>query len=595
MQDITVTVIGAGISGCLAALKLSSEYSKCKVYLIEAGPEVLPVESSSYNECYKLHTGAHFLGDIKTAKHCLNRSVAFAREFPHILAGDDLSSPWRRGRHYIMSNSLVSVEKAKEVVRELQADYAQLVAQDERNKVFGEPEHFIQFLTKDSYPYLADNIPFYDADNVKTDVHVALGIETAESQIDINKLQAYVQKRIQETPNIIFMPSQEVVRLAHDPQALGYLVTSKNKAGGEQTLKTTAIVNCAWQNIETLNQTLGFFKKPEDNRVVRIKASVLIQLPESLQSINTCIFSSGPYASITVLSDGTAVLTSERWTNVGSFMAGADTTSGPTHDLLTNMTLKTRQGQDLAKNIVLDCASYLKGEARDCFLTSSINELRVGFVKITGPYTQQSIYEANSCVHARLDDGVTEVAAGFIEDASMKMTYAASNATRVSLLLPQHVETLDKMATLIQQVKDGLYLTYPHLKALGRITDFLLYTKYRNLIEENVRSLDFERDTEQCVQNLVEKIHQKMASMILKHCFSAWVKFHFLAYRVIDVPSVSMLIEADERRGMKGQALEPLQFPSLRFLRGCFFSNTSVLLSLKSTKTVDESSIQSLI
>ena len=268
MQE--VTVIGAGISGSLTGLKSAKKY---KLRIPEAGKKALPGGSSSHNECYKLHTGAHFLGDLATAKHCLQQSVLFAREFPNFLASDDLGSPWRRGRHYIMSNSLVPVEKAKDIVRELQVDYAQLVAEDERNKVFGEPENFIKFLSKEDYPYIADTIPFYDANGKKTEAHVALGIETAESQIDIDKLQTYVQQQIEGNPNITFMPSQEVLRIARDPSALGYLVTTKNDAGEEETFKTRAIVNCAWQNIETLNNTLGL-PKPDDERVVRIKVSV---------------------------------------------------------------------------------------------------------------------------------------------------------------------------------------------------------------------------------------------------------------------------------------------------------------------------------
>lgn len=514
MQDVTVTVIGAGSAGCLAALK-SAEKST-KVLLLDKGTEVLPVASSSRNGCGKLHTGVHFTGDLATAQHCLQEAVALAREFPNFLVSEDLLSPWRRGRYYIMSNSLVSVEKAKDIVCKLQDDYAQLVADDERNKVFGEPENFIRFLSQNDYPNIAKKIPFYGANGEETDIHVALGIETAESQIDMDKLQADVQHQIEINPNITFMPSQEVSHIARDPSSLGYLVTTKNEKGEEQTFKTRTIVNCAWQNIETLNKTLGL-SMPDDERVVRVKLSVLIELPESLRNMNTCIFSSGPYASITVWPDGTAVLTSERTTNAGFFKAGVPIPE-PIKELLANMTLDKAEGQGVAQKMLFECASYLSEEVRAEFLASSIKELRVGFVKIMGAYTKQSIYQANSCIHARLDDGVEEFETGFIANAAMKMTYAANNATIVSEILPKHLAQLDKMDQLITQTKDSLYRVYPYLLPLSATIDLFLYTINRSLIEEKISSLAYEQDAEKCINELIEMIVKKTNSLVIKRC-----------------------------------------------------------------------------
>lgn len=591
MQDVTVTVIGAGISGSLAALKSAQKY---KILTLEAGKTVLPEASSSHNECYKLHTGAHFIGDIATAKHCLSRSVAFAREFPDFLAGSDLLSPWRRGRHYIMSNSLVSVERAREVVLELQADYAQLVAEDEKNKVFGEPENFIKFLSKEDYPYLAETIPFYDSDNTKTEAHVALGIETAESQIDIDKLQGYVQQQIEEHSNITFMPSQEVTHIARDPSALGYLVTTKNAEGKKQTFKTRTIVNCAWQNIEILNKTLGL-SMPDDERVVRIKVSVLVELSASLRNINTCIFSSGPYASITVLPNGTAVLTSERWTNAGSFKAGI-AMPGPISELLDNMTLNTAVGQHVAQQIVLDCASYLSEEARAEFQTLPIKELRVGFVKIKGPYTQQSIYQANSCVHSRLEDGVEEFEAGFIANGAMKMTYAASNATIVSEMLDRHLAILNKMDELIVRIKERLYFNCPYLQPLSAVVDLMVFLSCRSLIEEKVSSLAYERDAEKCIKELVKIIFIKISSFVMRRCDDFFVGLYTSLHDLVGAQIASLVLKQDHERSLRDFATEPPQkaqkiglFFLCSSLRYRSFFSEAPLLNPTSKDFVDES------
>lgn len=194
-----VIIIGAGLAGTLSALKIPLHL---KVLLIESGSEILPITSSSYNECYKLHTGVHYVGDIDTAKNCLMKSIEFARELPdYISGGHDLLSPWRRGRHYFMSNSLVHVEEAREIALHLQTVYSQLVMNDERNKLFGEPEDFILFLTPTDYSHIKQEIPFYDSLGKVSAISIALGIETAESQIDIHRLKSHLQQRIALSPN----------------------------------------------------------------------------------------------------------------------------------------------------------------------------------------------------------------------------------------------------------------------------------------------------------------------------------------------------------------------------------------------------------
>ena len=109
-----VIVIGGGISGCLTALRLAETF---KVTIIESGEEIIPLHSSSYNQCYKLHTGMHYLHSIETAKRCLESSVEFAKRYRDCLASpNSLQKPWRRGRHFVMQRSDVPQEKVKDFV-----------------------------------------------------------------------------------------------------------------------------------------------------------------------------------------------------------------------------------------------------------------------------------------------------------------------------------------------------------------------------------------------------------------------------------------------------------------------------------------------
>lgn len=223
MSMYDVIVIGAGLAGTLSALELSKKY---KILLIEADTEIIPKTSSSYNECYKLHTGMHYIGDKKTAQQCLIKSIDFARKFRNFIAGgENLSSPYRRGRHYIMENSMISVDEAKSIALHLKKIYTKLIQKNSDNMVFGEPNNFIKFLEKKDYHYIADSIPYYNKNGKRSETSVVFGIETAESQIDIDALKTYLQQEINKNTNITFMPSTSVTDLAHNTNEFGYLVS----------------------------------------------------------------------------------------------------------------------------------------------------------------------------------------------------------------------------------------------------------------------------------------------------------------------------------------------------------------------------------
>ena len=501
-----VIVIGAGMAGTLTALKLAKR--NLKVLFLELGREVLPVTSTSYNECYKLHTGVHFIGDRDTAIKCLLSSIEFAREFPDFLAGEKLSDPWRRGRHFVMSNSLVPLKSAKAVISNLLATYANLVEADEGNKVFGEVEDFIKYLKPEDYPYIASEIPFFDAQGKQSKVKVALGIETGESQIDFPRLKAHLQQQIQMNPNITFKPLHEAIRIKRNPSAFAYDVTVKNARGEEECFTSESVVNCSWQNIEKLDRTLGVYKS-DDNRVMRVKVSILVALPKELQKINTCTFSAGPYASITVLPDGTAVLTSERYTNFGYFKSGEDMPE-ELKKAISNLKLDRQEGQEIARHILQDCASYFDKKQRDLFLQTEIKELRIGYVKMIGMpnvYTPQAIWQVNSCIHSREADGVEVREPGYIANSAMKMTYAAKNAMIIADdLLPNHFVQMGKMQELVEGAKARLFDKNPQLKEHGKAIDEHLYCDIRPKLVNIVSSNDFSKDPSRCIRLLTDQI-----------------------------------------------------------------------------------------
>lgn len=454
-----VMIVGAGLSGVLTALNYAEQHPFAKILLIEAASEMLPSNCSSINQTYRLHTGMHYAGDRYTAEYCLIHAIEFARKYPMALAGeDDPRSFLRRGRYYAMSNSLVPLESIREISQHLVSLYQNLIVQDPLNKVFGEPETFIRVLNKEEYPHFAETIPFYPEEGEAQEVSIQLGFESGEAQVDLIRFKAYLQDKIATMPGITCVFSQTVMGIEHDPYHIHYQLHAQSEAGERVTHMGLSIVNCAWQNIEKINHSLGIHNEDE-YAVNRLKASVLIQLPESLRHMNSSMCLLGPYMSISVQEDGTAVLTSERTTNIASFKIDTSVNDAEQEQCVRELTLDTEKGRQTANKIVLECASYFKEPWSSALRTSPILMLRTGYVKLMrndAAYTFSSIYQAGSTIHTRPFNGVQIHRRGLISNSGMKMVYTYGNARQISSSLEKHIALISRMNYLLQKVRDRL-------------------------------------------------------------------------------------------------------------------------------------------
>lgn len=482
-----VIIIGCGFSGVFAALKLPTNLN---ILLIEQGAEILPITSSSYNQCYKLHTGLHYAKDIETAEICLRHAIEFAKEYPQFIAGNhDPWSPWRRGRHYFMSTSSISREDAERITTHLQRIYSDLPKEDQ---VFGDPEHFMKFIDPIHYPHIEASIPVFNKDEEIIQTSVLFGVETGESQIDIDPLKAHLKEQISKRENITFLPNTSVTNIAYHPTQFGYIVSSVNRDNHAINFETVSIINCAWDNIEKLDRKIGF-DILDENRVIRVKASTLVQLPQELQNMNTCIFSSGPFCSITVLPGSKAILTSEHSTNLAFFNAGLDSPPEEIQKLLDTMNLHHPAGLALAQQIRQECAAYLTNDLKNLLIDAPILELRFGFVKIienNQQYTSQSIYEDDSAIHARKNTGIEVRDLGYISNSGMKMTYTLGNAVNIEPILTEHL----KIMTLAEKIKTE--------SPLNQIHKDLFLTIYRNSLKEILTSNKMKENYEECIKKI---------------------------------------------------------------------------------------------
>ena len=435
-----IVVIGAGISGTLTALELAANH---RILLIESGKEILPDSCTSRNQCFKLHTGLHYFGNIETAKLCLKKAIAFAKEFPDCILGrQNLNASYRRGRHFVMSNSLVKPEEAIKVAIELKELYIQLIASDPKNKVFGDPDRFFKVLSSEEYSYLSKDIPCYDESGSCHKTSVVLGIETAESLVDFNALRMNLRQKVSQCPNITVLPNTKVLDLIPRNETQKYKLSVVDENGFNFLIETSFVVNCAWQNIELIGKKIHSNYLRKEAGVNRIKITTLVQLPEQLHSMHTCLFSTGPYCSITVLANGEAILASERLTNVGYYPIGEEMPKA-LEEKVQQITSQKIEGNQFARQILEDCSAYFCPSIQSLMMASKIKEVRVGIVKQVDSikkYDNTSIYRHDSIVHSRLDTGVCSVIPGYIANASMKMVYALDNAKYIKEIVEHQLQ-----------------------------------------------------------------------------------------------------------------------------------------------------------
>lgn len=520
-------VIGAGLSGVFSALESGK---KRKVLVIEQADRLVPESSSSFNECYKLHTGLHYAGDSPTALKILEASVAFARSIPSdCIAGGDLKNPCRRGRHFVMSNSLFPAEKVKEIAIQAQKRYQELVIQDPKNKVFGEPENFIKFLEKSDYPDVAKNIPFYGCDEkAKLYARVVLGIETAESQIDIGKLRKYLEQKIAENKNIAIKLNTKVHKIAFLDHQIGYSVTVEGRHKKFDTYQVSAVINCSWQNIEKIDKTIGFYV-PDENRVIRVKMCINVKLPPELHGMNTCIFSIGPYVSFTNLGNGEAVLASEITTNVGFYRAGDECPATLSEFTRYPLSPHVGFGKHLGEKIREECAQYFDNP--ELLRSAPIQRIMVGHVKlmhIDEAYTRDSLFKQKSPIHQREAEGIEVRDLCYISVSGNKMSFTRQNAILANEVLDQHFAWLNTLNDLIKMARPKMIKAFKEYgKNNSQLTDSILYITCKKILfseMQNFCSTPVEPNRLKYLLNQVIKTIQQKELVLSMIKFSALKK-----------------------------------------------------------------------
>ena len=241
----TVAIIGGGVGGCCTALELAKT-GQFNIYLLEKNQELM--RESSDATPGRLGLGFHY-SDKTTALHFLHVTVDFTKRYGQFRQeiGRKQSHPLRRGRYFIVKNSLVPIKDILDVYEAIKEEYTKMVREDPSCEVFGPPEDIYRILEPHEF---------------ETDVEmgkIEMGIETAEELLDWPRLREFLIDQLEKEVNPIkvLTNTKAVVFRARDDGG-GYVVDGINTFhGGAFRVSVDFVVNATWYNIPKFNQMLS--------------------------------------------------------------------------------------------------------------------------------------------------------------------------------------------------------------------------------------------------------------------------------------------------------------------------------------------------
>ncbi len=495
-KETHVAVLGAAMAGSLVALEFLEQLNmlekaegegqqKTVIHLFDQNESVLGKISTSSNQCFKLHSGMHYLNNLETAKKCLKASIEFAKKHPdclfqksnplRMLGDKDKYQDRRPGRYMIVEGGAVDMEDrvekdgkttkgARYIAEELRQCYKALIAEDPDNEVFGPWDQFIvEAPSLNSYEFAPETIE-YSKDGVKVEERAIKGMFVVrEAQIDIDKLRTKLTALLNKYIAIgrlvpHYSTKVESINLDPNVHSLGYEIEATNlkDASKLEPVCVKAVANCTWKDMLDIEQGLADMNmslNENSGMDVRGKLSVLVKLPAGYENYETVTFASGPYATITMtnLETREAVLTFSPKSDLEPYSAGQekkpDWVQTLTPETLTINTVNPKTNQSYAQEIVKGCAGFLPKDKRTKFIEEvEVLELRLAHVcSKKADIHSYDLEDANSPIHKRLESGIEERLLGIVRYACIKMTYGPQAAGEVTKILMQHLKQINKI------------------------------------------------------------------------------------------------------------------------------------------------------
>jgi DNA-binding CsgD family transcriptional regulator len=446
-------VIGLGLDGTCVSLEIAQKNHR--ILAVSSDKEILDPQNNHLKPYYRLHSGLSYIGDTQTAKTCLINSMSYAKKWPDSL----LTSPCGNHKpyciYYITSNSLVSLDQAKEVVSLLKSTYREYVKQNPANKVFGEPNEWIQEINPENHA-LAKKINWVNAQGIVESITIVAAFKVIEPQIDISKMKNSLSMAMDKQKNIDILFNSHVITIEPSMHDFSYRVQIKNQLTNQITeVKTKAIVNCSRQIPGSRSQLPNFIDENEPHLLTRIKNSLLVELPHSLKNLSSCVFASGPHCAFINLYNGTAILTYEPIIYLRDFknlesIENNENVSSITQLINQTLCLDSQQGKQLAATVIAGCSQYIPALQQ-----AQPKKIQLYCVRLYGEKNENySLYSTQSPIHRRREDGImiydSQLATSYISALSLKISYVQSNAEKISQLIQMQFEHREHWTNLLR-------------------------------------------------------------------------------------------------------------------------------------------------
>ena len=386
----------------------------------------------------RMGLGFHYV-DRDTALYYLHATVEFTRRFGRFRqeVSRDLAHPLRRGRYFILKNSMVPVREILETYDALKDEYTKMVREDASHEVFGPPEHFYRILEPGEF---------------EKDVaveEVQLGIETAEELLDWPRMRRFIVSQLEQfqKDNVVTIRTNtEVVKISTVSDQCGYIVDAVSSLDGcFVEIYVDVLVNASWYNIAKFNKMLGVSAWTR-KRCNRIKAIATVRLPDDLANMPSMFFCMGPFCMFSNKGNQIGMITYAPETNI------AVTSSGELEPEFCRIYFNMSENEKYVKGqkILAGVSKYipkLKNAAligvKLGIIQTFIDEDTIDFGFKIG--NLDSLHDPTTGgIYKRDYSGVEMPRPGYIVNACMKLLYCFDNAQLVRDLIMSVVARRDR-------------------------------------------------------------------------------------------------------------------------------------------------------
>ena len=443
-NSITVAILGGGIGGCMAALRLSEKFPDSKIILFEKNNNLLLGTSNCTPA--RMGLGFHYV-DANTAKTYLRQTIDFVKYFyqscPFLMVGQEFPEDnfLRNGRYFIVKDSLFSSEQILETYETLAKEYAELVKRDKKNELFGNPTQFYRILESKEY------------ENDINLAHLDTAIETHEHLLNWPYFRKFLLDEIATHKNIEVLIEREVQDIGYLYTQNVYLIRLKQEdlCKYSNPHKADFVINATWEWADYFNSKIGYYRLPvpDEIRTNRAKVIIKVKLPDELKEKNSMFFCIGPYCMFSNIGEGYGLITYAPKTNRKN-----STSLIPEKEYLDliNGRISEEDKLKIAKEIIKGVSQYIPAMSE-----AKMDEVRFGTVQVEGEADIADIFDSSSKIHERDYMGLRYLEDGFISLTCMKLLYGHGNAnTVVSLFDEFKNETLPK----VKQIKNFIYTKF---------------------------------------------------------------------------------------------------------------------------------------